>query len=77
MKDQLERGVDGPGRNQPDGHIRRGQHCGVQEVNNHGMSDMADEALLIFEGIAVPVAGGLERKGQHEDGHEDGQDPKR
>jgi len=37
------------------------------------MSEMADAAVLIFVGIAVPVAGGLEGKAHDGGGQKDGQ----
>jgi hypothetical protein len=47
----------------------------VSQVNSYGVSKMADSAVLVFVGLAVPVAGGLEGKGHNQESHESGQDP--
>jgi hypothetical protein len=47
----------------------------MREVNGYRVSDMANAAVLVFEGSVVPVACGLEGEGHNQDGHEDGNDP--
>jgi len=38
----------------------------MREVNRYGVSKMADAAMLVFEGLVVPVACRLECKRQHD-----------
>jgi hypothetical protein len=67
--------VDGPSLSQPDDRMRRLRPGAMREVNGYRVSDMANAAVLVFEGSVVPVACGLEGEGHNQDGHEDGNDP--
>jgi hypothetical protein len=51
------------------------QRRAVSQVNGHGVSKMANPAVLVFVGLAMPVAGGLEGKGHNQESHKSGQDP--
>jgi hypothetical protein len=73
MRNKLKMEIDGPSLNQPDDCIRRRQPGAMREVNGYRVSDMANAAVLVFERPAVPVACGLPRERNHQDGHSDGQ----
>jgi hypothetical protein len=45
------------------------ERCAVSQLDRYGMSEMADPAVLVLEGFTVPVAGGLDGKRHHEEGH--------
>ena len=77
MRNKLEMRVDGPNLNQPIDCIRRRQSRAVRQVNSYRVRDMADAAVLVFEGPVVPVACGLQRKGHHHKGQNGGQYPAR
>jgi hypothetical protein len=77
MRNKLEIGVDGESLSQPGDRIRRRQPGAMREVNGNRVSDMANAAVLVFEGSVVPVARGLQCESHHQDGHNDGQGPVR
>ena len=66
IEDQFKMGIDGAGRIQPSYRMWPGQGGAVREVNRYGVSKMADAAMLVFEGLVVPVACRLECKRQHD-----------
>jgi hypothetical protein len=74
MRDNLEMRVDGLSLSQPDNHSRRFETGAMREVNGYRVSDMANAAVLVFEGSVVPVGCGLEGERHHQDGHQDGND---
>jgi len=59
MRNKLKMEIDWPSLNQPDDCIRRRQPGAMREVNGYRVSDMANAAVLVFEGPVVPVARGL------------------
>ena len=77
MRNKLEMWVDGPSQNQPDDRIRHWQPGAMREVNGYRVSDMANAAVLVLEGSAVPVARGLQCERHHHKGQEGGQYPAR
>jgi hypothetical protein len=77
MRNKLEMEIDGPSLNQPDECIRRRQPGAMREVNGYRVSDMANAAVLVFEGPVVPVARGLQRERHHHKSQEGGQYPAR
>ena len=77
MRNKLEMWVDGPSQNQPDDCIRHWQPGAMREVNGYRVSDMANAAVLVLEGSAVPVARGLQCERHHHKGQEGGQYPAR
>jgi hypothetical protein len=68
-------GVNRSDRAQPSDRTWRRQRGAMREVNGYGVSKMADAAVLVFEGLVVPVAGCLKGKRQYECGHYNGHDP--
>jgi len=75
MEDKFELGINGPGRIQPGDRLWRWQRGAMRQVNGYGMSKMADPAVLVFEGLIMPVACCLKGKRQHHDRHHNGQKP--
>ena len=75
IEDQFKMGINGAGRIQPSYRMRPGQRGAMREVNGYRMSKMADAAVLVFEGLVVPVARCLESKRQHDSSDHDGQKP--
>jgi hypothetical protein len=73
MRNKLKMEIDGPSLNQPDDCIRRRQPGAMREVYGYRVRDMANAAVLVFEGPVVPVARGLQCKGHHQDRHNDGE----
>jgi hypothetical protein len=53
------------------------QCCAVTQFDGYRMREMADPAVLVLEGIAVPVAGGLDGKGHNQESHKSGKDAAR
>jgi hypothetical protein len=74
MEDWFKMRVNRAGRIQPSYRMWPRQRGAMREVNRYGMSKMADAAVLVFEGLVVPVAGCLESKRQHYGRHENGQE---
>ncbi len=77
MRNKLKMEIDWPSLNQPDDCIRRRQPGAMREVNGYRVSDMANAAVLVLEGSAVPVARGLQCERHHHKGQEGGQYPAR
>jgi hypothetical protein len=59
MGNKLEMGVERASLGQPDDCIWNRQPDALREVNGYRVGDMADAAVLVFEGSVVPVACGL------------------
>jgi hypothetical protein len=49
------------------------QRGALREIDGRRMGKMTNTAVLIFVGVAVPVAGGLEGEAHHGEGQKDGQ----
>jgi len=50
------------------------QRGAVTQIDSDGMREMADTAVLVLEGFAVPVAGGLDGKRHDQESHKCGQE---
>jgi len=75
MRNNLEMGVDPLSLDQPDDCIRCLQLSAMRKINGDRVSDLANAAVLVFEGPVVPVAHGLQCERHHQDGHKRGEDP--
>jgi hypothetical protein len=75
MEDEFELGVNRSDGAQPSDRTWRRQRGAMREVDGYGVSKMADAAVLVFEGLVVPVAGCLESKRQHDSSDHNGQKP--
>jgi hypothetical protein len=74
MEDKFELGVNRPGWIQPGDRLWRWQRGAMREINGYRVSKMADPAVLVFEGLVVPVARCLESKRQYDSSHKDGRE---
>jgi hypothetical protein len=75
IENQFKVRINGAGRIQPSYRMWPGQRGAMREVNRYGVSKMADAAVLVFEGLVVPVACCLESKRQHDSSDHKGQKP--
>ena len=73
MRNKLEMRVSGLSLSQPDDYNRRFEPGAVREVNRYRVGDMANAAVLVFEGSVVPVGRGLQRERRHHKGQQCGQ----